>query len=151
MAANRQELIRKIIAEQPIENQSQLLEALAGYGVQCTQSTLSREIKRMNIVKRSGPAGQYRYVLASAPDESVRRKLRTILRESVVSVDCAQNLIVIKTLPELASAACAVLDGMHSEDLVGTIAGDNTAFLAMRDSASAERFSLAIRELIDKG
>lgn len=151
MADNRQELIRKIVTERTIQNQRQLMEALEKYGVQCTQATVSREIKRMNIVKRIGPAGQYHYAIADTEDAQIRQKLHTILRESIVSVDCAQNLIVIKTLPELASAACAVLDEMHGDGLVGTIAGDNTAFLAMRDNASAQSFSRVIKKLIDKG
>lgn len=148
MAVNRRELIRKIILEQPIENQHQLRQALATYGVSCTQPTLSREIKAMRIVKRSDPDGRYRYMLSPSSDENVRQRLKTILHESVVSVDRAQNLIVIKTLPELASAACAVFDGMQIDHLVGTIAGDNTAFLAMRDNDSAEELYQDIEKII---
>lgn len=145
---SRRDLIRKIVAEQNIEKQSQLLAALAANGVQCTQATLSRDIKAMNIIKQSGPVGHYRYVLSSPSDESVRQKLKTILRESVQSVDCAQNLIVVKTLPGLASAAGAAFDGMHIGSLVGTLAGDNTVFLAMRDTESAQRLYHDLEKMI---
>ena len=148
MMMGRRELIRKIITEQTIEKQSQLMEALAAYGVQCTQATLSRDIKAMNIIKQSGPVGHYRYVLATPSDESVRQKLKAILRESVESVDCAQNIIVVKTLPGLAMAAGGAFDGMHITPLVGTLAGDNTVFLAMRDTESARGFYRDIEKII---
>lgn len=148
MTLGRRELIRKIISEQAIEKQSQLLDALAAYGIQCTQATLSRDIKAMNIIKQSGPVGHYRYVLATPSDDSVRQKLKTILRESVETVDCAQNIIVVKTLPGLASAAGAAFDGMHIGPLVGTLAGDNTVFMAMRDNESAQRFYRDLEKII---
>ncbi len=148
MTLGRRELIRKIIVEQPIEKQSQLLEALAAYGVQCTQATLSRDIKAMNIIKQSGPVGHYRYALSTPSDESVRQKLRTILRECVESVDTAQNIIVIKTLSGLASAAGEAFDAMHVSQLVGTLAGDNTVFLAMRDAQAAQQMQRDIEKII---
>ncbi len=80
------------------------------------------------------------------PDHSAR--LRTIFRESVASCATAQNLVVIKTLSGLANAACAAIDSMDVLGMVGSLAGDDTIFLAMTDNAAAERFSEEIRELI---
>ena len=141
MKPGRQSVILEIISERDIETQHQLMRALAERGVKSTQATLSRDIKDMRLVKELGPKGNYRYVQASRPEQdNSSQKLKTILKESLISFDVAQNLLVIKTLPGLASAACSAIDGMHIENLVGTLAGDDTAFLAMRDSESALRF-----------
>ena len=148
MKLGRQSVIMEIINEREIETQNQLMAALAERGVKSTQATLSRDIRDMRLVKELGPRGNYRYVAASkqeTPDLDLR--LKKIFRESVVSCDIAQNLIVIKTLPGLASGACSALDGMEVEGLVGTIAGDDTAFIAMKDNASASSFYKEIEQL----
>ena len=134
----RQNAILEIIAEKDIETQNQLMQELAARGVKSTQATLSRDIKDMRLVKELGPSGNYRYVVAAkAETTDLDMRLKKILRESLVSYDVAQNLLVIRTLPGLASAACSAFDSMEIENLVGTLAGDDTAFLAMRDKESA--------------
>lgn len=150
MTVKRRDAIRQIISQRSIEKQGQLLSALAEYGIQCTQATLSRDIKAMGIVKQTGPDGRYRYVMPAEPDGSVQQKMRTILRESVQSADCAQNIVVVKTLSGMANAAAAVLDELHIEQLVGSLAGDNTVFLAMRDTASAQAFAGELEKLLGK-
>ncbi len=138
MKPGRQSVILEIINENDIETQHQLLEALAERGVKSTQATLSRDIKDMRLVKELGPNGSYRYVAAAKPDtDDFDQRLKKIFRESVISYDVAQNLLVIKTLPGLAPAACSAIDSMDIKSLVGTLAGDDTAFLAMRDNDSA--------------
>ena len=138
MKPGRQNAILEIIAEREIETQHQLLKALAERGVKSTQATLSRDIKDMRLVKELGPNGNYRYVASSkAEADGTEQRLRTIFKESVVSYDVAQNLFVIRTLPGLAPAACSAIDAMEIKGLVGTLAGDDTAFLAMRDSEAA--------------
>ena len=129
MKLDRQSVIMDIINERDIETQNQLMEALAERGLKSTQATLSRDIREMRLVKELGPRGNYRYVAAAKQDNSdLDVRLKKIFRESVVSYDVAQNILVIKTLPGLASAACSALDGMSIDGLVGTIAGDDTAF-----------------------
>ena len=140
MKPGRQSIILEIIAERDIETQNQLLQALAERGVKSTQATLSRDIKDMRLIKELGPRGNYRYVVsAKADNDGFGLRLRKIFKESVTSYDIAQNLLVIKTLPGLASAACSAIDNMEIENLVGTIAGDDTAFLAMRDNEAAKK------------
>lgn len=151
MTAKRREAIRQIISQQPIEKQSQLLSALEERGIRCTQATLSRDIKAMGIVKQTGPDGRYRYALPAATDSSTKQKMRTILQESVQSAACAQNIVVVKTLSGMASAAGAVLDELHIEHLVGSLAGDNTVFLAMRDNAAAQEFVGDLEKLLGRG
>lgn len=148
MTTNRRESIRRIISEQSVEKQSQLLEALAEQGIHCTQATLSRDIKAMGIIKQIGPGGRYRYVLPTAPSGTVAQKMQTILRESVQSVACAQNLVVVKTLSGMANAAAVVLDELQIESLVGTLAGDNTVFMAMKDGAAAQKTARDIEKLL---
>lgn len=138
MKPGRQSVILEIITSQDIETQHQLIEALAERGVKSTQATLSRDIKDMRLVKELGPNGKYRYIQAAKPEnDETHLRLRKILRESMVSCDYAQNLIIVKTLPGLAPAACSAIDGMDIENVVGTLAGDDTAFIAMRDTDSA--------------
>ena len=138
MKPGRQNAILEIISEKDIERQNQLIQELPARGVKSTQATLSRDIKDMRLVKELGPSGNYRYVVAAkAETTDLDMRLKKILRESLVSYDVAQNLLVIRTLPGLASAACSAFDSMEIENLVGTLAGDDTAFLAMRDKESA--------------
>ncbi len=138
MKPGRQNAILEIISEKDIETQNQLMQELAARGVKSTQATLSRDIKDMRLVKELGPSGNYRYVVAAKTETTdLDMRLKKILRESLVSYDVAQNLLVIRTLPGLASAACSAFDSMEIENLVGTLAGDDTAFLAMRDKESA--------------
>jgi len=147
MKPGRQNIILEIISEQNIETQQQLKDALAARGIKSTQATLSRDIKELRLVKELSGNGSYRYTVAAKPesdDSSVR--LKKILRESVVSYDTAQNIIVIKTIPGLAPAVGSAIDSMNIEQLVGTLAGDDTCFVAMRNNDAAER---VVRQLAD--
>ena len=135
MKPGRQSVILDIISKQDIGTQNQLLEALAERGIKSTQATLSRDMKDMRLIKETGPDGKVRYAKpAEADDRSNTSRLHKILKESVLSLDVAQNLLIMKTLSGLASGACSAIDSMHFEGLVGTLAGDDTAFLAMKDN-----------------
>ena len=110
---------------------------------------MSRDIREMRLVKDLGPDGRYRYQLPSkdiTPEFDL--KLRKIFRESITSYEVAQNIVVLKTLPGLASAACSALDSMKLPHLVGSLAGDDTAFLAMSDKDSAVEFCKLIEEML---
>ena len=149
MKSARQEKILEIIGKYEIETQNQLMERLLAEGVKSTQATLSRDIRDLHLVKEMGPSGTYRYVTGAKDAFSDHdARLRKIFRECVLSYAVAQNLLVIRTLPGLANAACSALDSMNIFGLVGSIAGDDTAFLAMRDNASAERFCKEIEKLL---
>ena len=149
MKPGRQSMILKIITEQAIETQNDLIEALAKEGIRSTQATLSRDIRDLRLVKETGPDGRSRYCVSSEVESSeTDGRLQRILKDSVVAVDRAENIVVLKTIPGLASAAGAALDGMKIENLVGTIAGDDTCFLLMRSTAVAEAFLEEINELL---
>ena len=148
MKPGRQSAILKIISERDIETQHQLLQALAELGVKSTQATLSRDIKDMRLVKELGPKGTYRYVVGKAEDDGFEDRLRTIFKESVVTCDTAQNIVVIKTLPGLGQGACSAIDAMEIRGLVGSLAGDDTVFLAMRDNDAALAFRNEIESIL---
>lgn len=141
MKISRQNKILEIISSKDIETQNQLMEELQLSGFSSTQATVSRDIKELRLVKELSPEGRYRYVAGGRDDgQDYDRRLKKIFRESVTAYAVAQNIIVLKTLPGLANGACATLDAMNVPNLVGTLAGDDTAFLAMKDMESAERF-----------
>ena len=149
MKPGRQSIILEIISQHNIETQNQLLEALAARGVKSTQATLSRDIKDMRLVKELDENGRYRYAATQKPEtEGFEARLRKILKESVISYDLAQNIVIIKTLPGLAPAACSAFDSMDIEGLAGTLAGDDTAFMAMHDNELAVKFYHEIEKLI---
>ena len=149
MKAKRQEKILEIIASESIETQEQLLAALRSAGMNVTQATISRDIKELHLVKELTSYGTYKYVVSGRRASlNFAGRLRTIFKEGVTSFDRAQNIVVIKTMPGLASAACAAIDGMEIGNLVGSLAGDDTALLIMRDSEKAEAFCDEIHKML---
>ena len=145
----RQEKILEIIAKKDIETQNQLMEELKNEGVKSTQATLSRDIRELRLVKELSPDGGYRYTIPAREDSGDQLdRLRKIFRECVVSFDTAQNIVVIHTLPGLANAAASMLDNLDVPNLVGTLAGDDTAFLAMRDVGTALDFCREIEAML---
>lgn len=149
MKPGRQSVILDIIQHQNIETQRQLQDALLERGVKSTQATLSRDIKDMRLVKELGPSGTYRYTVSGRTEEGdARQRLQKIVRESVVSYQTAMNLLVIKTIPGLAPAVCSAVDGMLIEGLAGTLAGDDTAFLAMVSVETCEKLYHQLESII---
>ena len=148
MKSQRQAKILEIIANKSIETQEQLLTELQSAGFRGTQATISRDIKELRIVKELTSLGTYRYTTsASDLGSSFSARLNTIFRECVISFDYAQNIIVVRTLPGLASAAGSAIDAMNLHTIVGTLAGDDTVMIVMRDNNSAAAFCGEIKNL----
>ena len=138
MKMKRQAKILELIETRDIETQEQLLNDLNDFGFATTQATISRDIKELRIIKELGPNGTYRYSTAPKQLEpTLTAKLNNIFKQSVEACDHAQNIVVIKTMPGLASAACSAIDAMNLDMIVGALAGDDTAFLLMRDTSAA--------------
>ena len=151
MKARRQAEILRIIQDFDIETQDQLLEALEGRGMRSTQATISRDIKELHLIKELTMQGAYRYAVSERKTSlNIAHRLQTIFRESVASFEAAQNIVVIKTMPGLASAACSALDGMDLPDLVGTLAGDDTAMLIIRSSEAAQKLCEELEKMVEK-
>lgn len=149
MKKERQNAILRIISSTDVETQNQIIEELAKVGIESTQATVSRDIKDLHLIKELTARGSYRYIANSRPEsQNHTARLKSIFRESVTSFAIAQNIVVIKTLPGLAPAACSAIDSMGIRGLVGSIAGDDTGFLAMNDIASAERFCKEIEVML---
>ena len=150
MKSQRQAKILEIIANRNVETQEQLLAALQKEGFRGTQATISRDIKELRIVKELTSLGTYRYTTSAGEiSGSFSTRLNTIFRECVIGFDYAQNIIVIRTLPGLASAAGSAIDAMNMSLVVGTLAGDDTVMVVMRDSNAAAAFCGEIRNLIN--
>ena len=150
MKSKRQAKIIEIISTTNVETQEQLLAALQAEGFTSTQATISRDIKELRIVKELTNYGTYRYTTANREVPSTfSGRLNTIFRECVTSLDYAQNIIVIHTLPGLANAAASALDAMNISVVLGTIAGDDTVFIVMRDTNAAAAFCGEIKSLLD--
>lgn len=146
----RQLEILDIIEKREIENQEQLLDELKRRGYSATQATISRDIKQLHLVKERTPNGLSRYAAAirENTDDTLIR-LRNIFKEGVISIEVAQNIVVVKTMPGLASAACSALDSMDDiEGVMGSLAGDDTGILIMRDNACAEAFGNEAHRLL---
>ena len=150
MKSQRQAKIMEIISTRNVETQEQLLESLRQAGFHSTQATISRDIKELRIVKELTSFGTYRYTTTSGDmNGTFSTRLNTIFRECITGYDYAQNLVVIHTLPGLASAAGSAVDAMNMSVVLGTIAGDDTVFIVMRDNNSAAAFCGEIRNLMN--
>ena len=149
MKNDRQAMILDIISRENIETQEQLLTHLQAKGVRCTQATISRDIKQLHLMKEPVGQGVYKYAVSGNRTKlNVAAKLRTIFRECIVSIDYAQNIVVVKTMPGLANGACSALDNMEMNDIVGSLAGDDTALLVMRNTEAAELLCQEIKDML---
>lgn len=149
MKSQRQAKILEIISTRNVETQEQLIEELVKEGFRGTQATISRDIKELRIIKELTNLGTYRYTAAiSEIDSNFSNRLNTIFRECVVNIDYAQNIIVLRTLPGLASAAGSAIDAMNASAILGTLAGDDTVMVVMRDNHAAALFCGEIKGLI---
>ena len=145
----RQGEILRIIQAVEVETQEQLLAELRARGFSATQATISRDIKELRLVKELTGQGTYRYALTDRKTSAGNTlRLRNIFKEGVTSVDVAQNIVVVRTMPGLASAACSALDGMEIPGMVGSLAGDDTGILIMRDTAAAQQFNSEVHKLL---
>ncbi len=150
MKAQRQSKIVEIVSTRDVETQEQLLEALQQAGFNSTQATISRDIRELRIVKELTKFGTYRYTTSSKEMVgSFSSRLNTIFRECTTSYDYAQNLVVIHTIPGLAGAAATAVDAMEMSFVLGTIAGDDTVVIVMRDTNAAAAFCGEIKSLLN--
>ena len=149
MKNDRQRRILEIVEREPIDTQEQLQQKLQEQGVTCTQATISRDIKQLHLMKEPVGQGVYKYAVSgNRTTLNVAAKLRTIFRECIVSIDYAQNIVVVKTMPGLANGACSALDNMDMNDIVGSLAGDDTALLVMRNTEAAELLCQEIKDML---
>ncbi len=149
MKYNRHARILELIDNYDIETQDELVEKLKEHGMDVTQATVSRDIKELRLVKVTNKEGKSKYKSMNNDPGVVSDKLITILRGGYVLSDYANNILVIKTLPGMAQAVASAVDSLVWEDIVGTIAGDDTIMIVTRAERIAEelqeRFTLLLK------
>ncbi len=138
MKYNRHAKILDIIESYEIETQDELADKLREIGMDVTQATISRDIKELRLVKVLTSGGKYRYSAIHGDSGNMNDRLLVIIKEAFVSSDYANNILVIKTLPGMAQAVAATLDALGWNDIVGTIAGDDTIMIICRAEKIAE-------------
>ena len=136
--SERQKLILKIIAEFDVSTQDELVRLLNEEGADVTQATTSRDLQEMRITKVMLPGRVYKYVAPKTEDSIVNDKLNSMLSQCIAHVDFAMNIVVIKTLSGTAAAAAAAVDSFNLEEVVGTIAGDDTFMVIARHEKGAQ-------------
>ena len=146
--ANRLQKILENIDRDPIETQEELCRALRESGYDVTQATVSRDVRELRLSKRLRPDGRLCYSSYSEEDVRTRNKFIRVIRDAVVSMDNAGNLLVIHTISGMAMAAAAAIDSQKFEDVVGCIAGDDTIFVAMKEPQETVLLIERIRHLI---
>ena len=147
MKYKRQKKILELIAEYDIETQDDLIERLRESGYDVTQATVSRDIRELKLVKTAMPDRRYRYEVAQYEGIEISTKYRNIIKETVIKVDYVGNTVVLRTYTGMAQAAAAAVDGMGWDEIVGTLAGDDTIFILMRDTAAAIGFAEKVSQI----
>ncbi len=141
MKSNRHTKIVELINRFPITTQDELLDYLRQEGFDVTQSTVSRDIKKLRLTKSLDSSGKYRYQAPSQNFSAAKNGFFNLVDTSVVSVDYAMNMVVVKTYAGMAQAVCAALDSMQYESIVGTIAGDDTIFIVCKSEDTARAYT----------
>ncbi len=137
MKYNRQNEIISLISENEIETQEDLSERLRGKGYMVTQATISRDIRELGLIKVAGLGGKYKYALPHREESVISTKFSKLLIEVVTSLDAANNIVVVKTCSGMAQGAAAAIDSMGRDDIVGSVAGDDTMIIVMRTNEAA--------------
>lgn len=137
MKSSRQSRILEIIGKYEVETQDDLIDMLSKEGFKVTQATISRDIRELKLSKVPTGRGTYRYVPAHRHSADMNVRFNNALVESILKVDYAGNMIVLKTLPGLASAVATGIDSIHLVEILGCIAGDDTIMIVVRDEESA--------------
>ena len=147
MKVGRQNKIIELITRHNVETQEELAELLNQAGYQVTQATISRDIRELKLTKVQAENGRQKYV-ALKKDADLGEKYVRVLKEGFVSMDLAQNLVVVKTVSGMAMAVAAAIDAMHLQGVVGCIAGDDTIMCAVRTDKEAEKVMEDLQKLL---
>ena len=150
MKSVRHNLILEIIENKDIETQEELAEELKRRNVKVTQATVSRDIKELRLLKVLAEGGRYKYATVERAEKGMSDRFIRILSESILSVESAGNLIVIKTITATANAGCEAIDSKKWPEVLGTIAGDNTILIIARSEAAVDTLLQKFDNLIKK-
>ena len=149
MKSKRQNEIIEIISTADIETQEELAAALRERGYPITQATVSRDIRELRLIKVTSKSGGYKYAKPVRHEVAVSERLTRILADSLIRVEAAANLVVVKTLSGSANVAAEALDNLGWAEIIGTIAGDNTIFIAAKSNDEADNITARIRKMTE--
>lgn len=149
MKTRRQAKILELIQQNNVETQEELSTYLEREGYQVTQATVSRDIRELKLTKIATDNGRQKYAVIADADIGMLEKYARVLREGYVSMDIAQNILVIKTVSGMASAVCAAIDAMKMNEVVGSIAGDDTLICIIRTNDDAVMTMKKLRKLVE--
>ena len=150
MKTKRQNEIIRLITSGDIETQEELAAELRSLGYKVTQATVSRDIRELRLIKVAAKGGGFKYAKPERHEIAVSERLARILNDSLVNVDASGNIIVVKTLSGSANVAAEALDNLGWPEILGTIAGDNTIFVVVRNESDTTEISDRIRRLSDQ-
>ncbi len=149
MKSKRQDKILELISEFEIETQEELIFYLNKYGFEATQATISRDIRELKLTKIVGSTGNYRYAAHSAEaSHNSTPKFNGVLVDSITKVSYANNIIVLKTFPGLANAIGSGIDAIHSPDILGCVAGDDTVIIVLKNETAAKDISEKLKHMM---
>ena len=149
MKSARHNLILEIIESMDIETQEELAEELKRRGVRVTQATVSRDIKELRLLKVLSESGGYKYATVERAEKGMNDRFARILAESIVNIEYVNNLVVINTLSASANAAGEAIDSMKWNEVLGTIAGDNTLLIIARSNEAVETLMSRLNALVN--
>ena len=150
MKATRHTKILELIERYEIETQEELSDYLRREGYQVTQATVSRDIRELKLTKIAMDNGKQKYAVITDADSGMMEKYARVLREGFISMDLAKNIVVIKTVSGMAGAVCAAIDAMKFQEMVGSIAGDDTIICIIRDDEEAIKIMKKLRKIVGK-
>lgn len=150
MKSKRQDEIVRLISSEDIETQEELVSQLRSMGYKVTQATVSRDIRELRLIKVAAKGGGFKYAKPDRHETAVSERLTRILTDSLVQVDSSGNIIVVKTLSGSANVAAEALDNLGWPEILGTIAGDNTVFIVVRNESDAVEITDRIRSLSEQ-
>lgn len=148
MKVSRHAKIVEIISKYHVETQEELAEHLNNEGFKVTQATVSRDIRDLKLTKIPDENGKQRYAVHQSTDSSMSEKYMRVLRDGYLSMDMAQNILVIKTVSGMAMAVCAAIDAMQWQEVIGSIAGDDTIMCAIRSVDDTMSVMDKIRKIV---
>ncbi len=135
----RQKKILEIISSNDIDTQEALIAKLREEGYPATQTTVSRDINQLKLVKAVTSSGTYKYILSSVQNENIRPAMNASLNDAVLKIDVAKNIVVVKTLPGMANAVAVCIDSFNHGEIVGSVAGDDTVIIVTYEDAIAKK------------
>ncbi|SDK50761.1 arginine repressor [Natronincola ferrireducens] len=148
MKYTRHAKILEIIENNEIETQEELSEELRKIGLNVTQATVSRDIKELRLIKVLSKSGKYKYATLKSQDTILSDRLVRLFKDSIISYDYAGNILVLKTIPAAAQAAASAIDATGFDGIVGTVAGDDTIFVVIRDAEKMDEMIDKFRKLV---